>query len=536
MTSTPVAITGASLDLDQVRQVARSGRQAALAVDARKRVAEAAALLSELTATDQTIYGVNTGFGIFADRHIQPQQSAKLSSNLILSHAAGVGEAFPEDVVRAAMLIRANTLAGGHSGVRPVIIETLLDMLNAAITPVVPSQGSLGSSGDLAPLAHLTLVMLDIDKAVNAGGAQAWFQGDLLPAAEAMDRAGIPQVALGPKEGLALTNGATFTAALLALSVLDSAQMLAQSEIAAAISLEALLGVPDAFDPRLHRARPHPGQGHVAARIRAITAGSTLLGTGPQVQDPYSLRCIPQIHGPAEELLGFVAPIAGRELNSATDNPLIFDRDVISGGNFHGQPLGLAADYLKLPLTEIGALAERRVFRLTSAHTNRGLPAMLVASPEQAGLQSGLMMLQYTAASLALENQSLSAPDSILSLPTSAGQEDLNANSTTAARRLRDILRNVATIIAIECIAAGQALELRLGQLESVSAGAGTTAALGAIRALVPFADDDRPQTAYIESVRDALFRGDLIRAVQDEVGALPGWEEALASEAATAP
>lgn len=524
MPDSAVIIDGSHLSLHQVRRVSRDAAPTQMDPEAAKRVRSAAERLTKLISADQPIYGVNTGFGIFADRQIDVSQSAQLSSNLILSHAAGVGPPFPRDVVRAAMLIRSNTLAVGHSGVRPIVIETLLQMLNRDVVPVIPSQGSLGSSGDLAPLAHLALVLLDDELSEVTSQSAAWVRGDRVPAPQAMAKAGIQRLKLGPKEGLALTNGATFSAAMLSLSVLDVAELFAQADISASLALEALLGVPAAFDPRLHASRPHPGQSLVAERIRRITDGSTLLGSGSQVQDAYSLRCIPQIHGPAVELLDFVAPIATREINSATDNPLLYGDDIVSGGNFHGQPLGLAADYLKLPLAEIGALAERRVFRLTSAHTSRGLPAMLVSDPEQAGLQSGLMMLQYTAASLALENQTLAAADSIRSLPTSAGQEDLNANSTTAARHLRAILQNVRRIIAIEFIVAAQALDLRLRTRSGDQPGRGTAAAWRAVRELVPFADADRPQTELIEGVVGALERAAFLQAVEDEVGPLPGY------------
>ncbi|MGA9531223.1 MAG: histidine ammonia-lyase [Anaerolineales bacterium] len=522
MSENTIKISGSDLTLQHVHRVAREDAKVALDEAASKRVADSAARLADLTDSDQTIYGVNTGFGIFADRRIDASESAQLSTNLILSHAAGVGPPFAPEVVRAAMLIRANTLAVGHSGVRPIVIQTLLEMLNRAVVPVVPSQGSLGSSGDLAPLAHLALVMLDNELTGDSQVSAAWYRGKRLSGQQAMAEADIRPLRLGPKEGLALTNGATFSAALLALSVLDIAGLFVQAEISAAMSLEALLAVPAAFDARLHASRPHPGQSQVAARIRRITEGSTLLGSGPQVQDAYSLRCIPQIYGPGVELLDFVAPIASREINAATDNPLLYGDEVLSGGNFHGQPLGLAADYLKLPLAETGALAERRIFRLTSAHTSHGLPAMLVPEPEQAGLQSGLMMLQYTAASLALENQTLAAADSIRSLPTSAGQEDLNANSTTALRHLRMILMNVRRIIAIELITAAQALDLRVEQNPSLKPGKGSAAALEAVRNIVSFTSIDRPQSNSIEAVSSALSEGVFKQAVEDQIGDLP--------------
>ena len=509
----PVVIDGAHLTLRQVRQTARQSVSVSLASKARQRVQRASDQLATLAKSDQTIYGVNTGFGVFADRRIALGQAARLSTNLILSHAAGVGEPFEPEVVRAAMLIRANTLAAGHSGVRPEILDTLLALLTAGVTPWVPSQGSLGSSGDLAPLAHLALVFTQHPGRSTISG-QAWFGGQLQTGADALEAAAIAPIGLGAKEGLALTNGATFSAALLALAVLDAVELVLQSEIVAAMSLEALRGVSRAFDERLHLSRNHPGQIEVAARLRHLTSESKLLDSGPQVQDAYSLRCIPQIHGPAHELLSFVAEIALREINAATDNPLLFEGDVISGGNFHGEPIGLAADYLKLPLAEIGALAERRLFRLTSDHSSQGLPSMLVGAEGQEGLQSGLMMLQYTAASLALENQALAGADSLRSLPTSAGQEDHNANSTTAARNLAALLTNLRRIVAIEWIAACQALDLRRRQDEGMTPGHGSRIAHELLRGRIAGLDEDRPPYPDIVQAESLLLDAQLLAAV----------------------
>ena len=522
MSTEHVSIDGAGLTLDQVRRVARQRAGVTLAGKARQRVERAAQRLAAKASSEAPIYGVNTGFGVFADRRIAPGQAAQLSTNLILSHAAGVGPPFSREVVRASMLIRANTLAAGHSGVRPVILETLLALLSAGVTPWVPSQGSLGSSGDLAPLAQLALVFTDHpDRAASSG--QAWLGETLMPGAEAIRSAGIDPVRLEAKEGLALTNGATFSAAMLALAVLDAVELVLQAEIVAGMTLEALRGVSHAFDDRLHQSRNHPGQIESAARLRLLTAGSSLLDSGPQVQDAYSLRCIPQIHGPAHELLGFVAEIVEREINAATDNPLLYDDTVISGGNFHGEPIGLAADYLKLPLAEIGALAERRLFRLTSEHSSFGLPSMLVGSPGQEGLQSGLMMLQYTAASLVLENQGLASADSLRSLPTSAGQEDHNANATLAARNLVTILANVRQIVAIEWVAAGQALDLRLRHEPDLKLGPGSRAGLSLLRSSVAFAEQDRPSYPDLARAVEMLQSAELLPRAADACDGLIG-------------
>ena len=498
-----IFLDGSHLTLEDVHTAARGRPALRLRPETRARLEQSAALVARLVEGPQPVYGVNTGFGIFANRRIGPEDLAELSRNLILSHAVGFGDPFPHDVVRAAMLIRANTLALGLSGVRPAIVDCLLQMLERGVTPVIPSQGSLGSSGDLAPLAHLGLVMTGGEDAARSG--RAWFEGRLLSGQEAMQAAGVPTVRLGPKEGLALTNGATFATALLALACLDARACLRAAAAAAALSMEALQARSAALDESLHAARPHPGQSRVAADLRTLTRGSTLLDSGDQVQDAYSLRCAPQIIGPAWEILGFCEAVVSREINSATDNPLLLGGTAVSGGNFHGEPVGQAADFLKIALSEVGAVAERRAFRLLSSHTNADLPAMLVADPKAAGLQSGFMMLQYTAASLVLENQNLAAPASVFSLPTSADQEDHNANATTAARQLASVVRNLRRIVAIELLTAAQALDLRLRAAPDLRPGAGTGAVYSRIRSVAPFADKDDLRLPALDRI-DALI------------------------------
>ncbi|TLN00051.1 histidine ammonia-lyase, partial [bacterium] len=340
-------------------------------------------------------------FGIFADRRIPSRDSARLSRNLILSHAVGTGQPLPVEVVRAAMLVRANTLTKGHSGVRFEVVNTLLEMLNKGVTPVVPSQGSLGSSGDLGPLSHMALVFTtDLDDRDEESGL-AIFQGEQLTGREAMRRAGIPRIILGPKEGLAVNNGATFSAAIGALAIWDAVYLSDVAEAALSLSLEAMLGCTSAFDARLHEARGQHGQIAVAGKVRDLTAGSTLIGSTNRVQDAYSLRCAPQVQGASRDAIGFARGVIEAEINAATDNPLLFDTNVVlSGGNFHGEPVGMVMDFLAIALAEIAAISERRVFRMTDAKLNGDLPPMLVDNPEAAGLNSGLMMPQYTAASL----------------------------------------------------------------------------------------------------------------------------------------
>ncbi len=501
-----IEIDGNTLTIAAIVAVARHAEPAGLAADARQRMLTSHAWVSQMVAAGEPVYGINTGFGIFADQRIPPADSARLSRNLILSHAVGAGPELPREVVRAAMLIRANTLAGGYSGVRPVLVETLLEMLNRGVTPVVPSQGSLGSSGDLAPLSHLALVFSTDAANRESESGSAEFQGQRLSGLAAMAAAGIPRLILGPKEGLAANNGATFSAALGALAVHDAAYLLDTAEVSLAMSLEAMLGVSAAFDERLHAARRHPGQITVARRIRQLTQGSTLLDAAHRVQDAYSLRCAPQVQGAARDTLVFADEVIGREINAATDNPLLFGpTEAISGGNFHGEPVGFAMDYLAIAMSEIAAIAERRIFRLTDSKLNTGLPPMLVDTTEAAGLNSGMMMPQYTAASLVLENQALAHPDSVHSLPTSAEQEDHNANSMTSARHARSVLENTRHVLAIELYCAARAIDLRLRQMPGATLGPGASRAHRLIRQQVAYQPGDAWWGPEIDSVKKLL-------------------------------
>lgn len=511
----PIVLTGHSLTLSAVLRVARHHHPTTLSPAAHTEMARSQQWVVDLVARGQPVYGINTGFGIFANRSISSTDTQRLQRNLILSHAVGTGTPFAPEVVRAAMLIRANTLALGHSGVRPEIVETLLAMLNAGVTPVIPSQGSLGSSGDLAPLSHLALVLSTDEADDPLASGLAWFNGQSLTGQAAMAQAGIPRLVLGPKESLALNNGATFCAALAALAVADAHKLMDTSVVALALTLEALRGAGAAFDPRLHAARPHPGQQNIAAQTRALLAGSTLINAAGRVQDAYSLRCAPQVLGPALETLEFVAKMVERELNAATDNPLLFGVEgatppvvALSGGNFHGEALGMAMDYLKIALTEVGAISERRAARLVDEHLNDGLPPMLVGSVEAAGLNSGLMMPHYTAAALTLENQGLATPDSVRSLPTSANQEDHNANATTAARHARQVVENVERILAVELLSAVQAIDLRLRQTPKARLGQGTARAHALIRTHVPFIEHDQLYGPALKALTDLIHQG----------------------------
>jgi histidine ammonia-lyase len=502
-----IVIDGSHLAIPDVVGVARFGEPVGLSPQARRRMQRSRDWVMQIAASHQAVYGINTGFGIFADQRIPPSDSTRLSRNLILSHAVATGPELPVEVVRAAMLIRANTLAIGHSGARPEIVETLLAMLNAGVAPVVPSQGSLGSSGDLAPLSHLALVFTTDESDLESESGWAYYRDQRLSGKAALQAAGIQRLILGPKEGLAINNGATFSAALGALAVYDGGRTLDLTEISLSMSLEAMLGVSAAYDERIHIARRHPGQLAVAASVRKLTAGSTLIDAAGRIQDAYSLRCAPQVQGAARDTWRYAYEVIEREINAVTDNPLLFGPgEALSGGNFHGEPVGMVMDFLSIAMAEVGAISERRIFRLTDGKLNAGLPPMLVDSPQAAGLNSGMMMPQYTAASLVLENQTLANPDSVHSLPTSAEQEDHNANSLTAARHTRRILDNSLHIIAIEIYCAARAIDLRLRMSPDARLGEGVQQAYRFVRRHIPYRAGDAWWGPEIEQLKGLIL------------------------------
>lgn len=457
----------------------------------------------------RVIYGVNTGFGDNAGRAIfrHTAEAAQLSRNLLLSHTVGAGDLLPPDVARAAMLIRANTLAQGYSGVRREVINTLVAMLNADLRPAMPAQGSLGASGDLAPLAHLALVLSaplpGEDATMPGANGQAFFNGQLMDGAAAMQAAGIERVALGAKEGVALINGTSVSAGIGALAWHDAFSALAASEITLVLSIEALRGFRDAFLPHLHTVRGHSGQARVASFVYRLLEGSTLArgdfdtdldpSQGPP-QDAYSLRVAPVVLGGVLDTLEYIQSVLTREINAVTDNPLIFiDEDgplhlprtikAVSGGNFHGAPVGYVMDFLKIVMTDLGSISERRAFMLLDGRLNRGLPPFLVIDPPgEEGLNSGLMMAQYTAASLVSENKVLAHPASVDSIPSSANREDHVSMSTIAARQAAEIIKNTQAVIAIELLCAYQALELRLRQEPDAKLGRGAAAVMDYLR------------------------------------------------------
>jgi histidine ammonia-lyase len=501
-----IQISGNSLTLAEIDRVARHNEGVVLSDSANFQLRTSYNNLIAILDSNSPVYGINTGFGIFSDKRIPNEDAARLSRNLIISHAVGVGPALDSEVVRSAILIRANALAKGFSGVRPLIVETLLRLLNENLVPVIPSQGSMGSSGDLSCLSHLALVFTTDAQNLERESGQAYYEKELLSGKVAMERAGIERLILGPKEGLAINNGATFSTAIASLAVYDAYYLLGVANIALAMTLEALLGCYNAYDPRIHEVRQHSGQKIIASCIRNLIQGSTFVNASGRVQDAYSLRCAPHVHGAIYEATDFSANVTSAEINAATDNPLIFnERDVLSGGNFHGEAIGMAMDFLGIALTEMSSISERRTYRMLDGNLNHGLPAMLVDNSLAAGLNSGLMMPQYTAASLTLENQTLATPDSIRSLPTSAGQEDHNANAMTAARHCRQILENVKYVISIELFTALRAIDLRKRQMPGIKLGEGTQKYYNLLRDKVPYQAGDAYWTPDITIIKQMI-------------------------------
>lgn len=514
-----IEIDGHSLSLEEIQRVVFEKEEVALSEESVQQIARSRKWVEKIIKRGMPVYGINTGFGIFADKKISTQEIQKLNRNLILSHSVGTGEDLPQEVVRAAILIRANTLAKGYSGVRLDLINTLLEMLNKGVHPIIPSQGSLGSSGDLAPLSHLGLILSTDQQDLDEHSGFASFQGKVYSGKQAMALAGIPRIILKEKEGLALNNGATFSAAIASLVCAETRNLLKVAEIALCLSLESLQGISSAFDPRIHESRQHPGQIAFAKRILAITQGSTLLDSTDRIQDAYSLRCSPQVHGPVYETLEFSESIILREINAATDNPLVFsEEEAISGGNFHGEPVGMVMDFIAIALSEIAGISERRTYRLTDGRLNGDLPPMLVDNDQAAGLNSGMMMPQYTAASLVLENRSLASPDSIYSLPTSGSQEDHNANAMTASRHAFQVVKNTRQVLAIELYTAARALDLRLRAHPGLRPGKGSAAAYRTIRDQVPYQPGDALWGPEIDRVRTLIENGQLVSAVNEAI------------------
>jgi histidine ammonia-lyase len=500
-------LDGRSLTLERFLAVARAGAPVALALEARPAVEASRGVVEQAVASGRPTYGVTTGFGSLSDQVIPTAQGRALQRSLLRSHASGTGPALPADVVRGMTLLRANALARGHSGVRPVLIERLIDLLNRNLVPVVPEQGSVGASGDLAPLAHLALTLVGEGEFVTADGIRT-------PAAEAYRALGLTPLELVEKEGVALINGTSLMTSYLALSVADGRALLDAAEVAAALSFDALQGDPASLDDRLGALRNLPEQRAVAAAMRRLLAGSQLAVTSREWrgQDPYTLRCIPQVLTATYQGIDQAERAATAELNAVSDNPVVFaGGEFVNGGNFHGQTLAFALDTLALALHYVGGFAERRIARLVNPALNRGLPAFLAPTP---GLSSGFMIPQYLAAALVNENQGLVHPASGGSLPTSADQEDFVSMGAWAGAKLRRLIRNVQRVVAVEWIVAGQALEYRRPR----TGGAGSEAALRVLRERVSPWTEDRSPSADIERVAMGIADGSMIRAVRSAV------------------
>jgi len=491
-------IDGRSLTLEGFGAVVRGATRARLAAAARERVERARATIERAVAGEAAVYGVNTGFGDLARVRIERENLELLQERLILSHCAGLGEPLPAEVVRGMLLLRANTLARGHSGARPIVIDALLAMLTADVLPVVPSRGSVGASGDLAPLAHLALALLGRGE-VEVGGVR-------MAATEGLARAGIDALQPQAKEGLALINGTQAMTSLTALAALDGRRLARIADLAAALSTDALRGTDTAFDPRLHALRAYPGQLASAANLWRLLRDSAIRESHREgdvrVQDPYSLRCAPQVHGAVRDVLADVERKLAGELNAVTDNPLVFpdDDEILSGGNFHGEPMAIAADTLAIAISELGAISERRIEKLTNTAFS-GLPPFLVADP---GLNSGFMIAQVVAAALASENKTLCHPASVDSIPTSADKEDHVSMGMGAALKLRQVVANVRYILAIELTAGAQGLDL----LRPLTSGASLEALHAALRQRVPMWREDREMAVDLNAVHDFLCSG----------------------------
>jgi len=513
-----VFIDGETLTIEDVVAVARGYAQAVIPQNVRERVEKCRQIVEEFVKEKKVVYGVTTGFGALGSVIIPLESIKELQSNLIRSHSVGVGKPLEKDVTRALMLLRANTLAKGNSGVRLKTLETLVQMINKGVHPVIPEKGSVGASGDLAPLSHMTLVMM--------GEGEAKYKGKIMSGKEAMEKARISPVKLDSKEGLALINGTQVMTATGLLALYDAERLIKTAEIATAMSLEALSGISDAFDERIHRVRPHPGQITSAQNIRSLISGSQIIKPSKEVigesgmrppHDPYCLRCASQVLGSVRDAIAYVRKVVEVEVNSATDNPLIFveDKECLSGGNFHGQAISVAMDLLGIALAVVGNLSERRIARLTDENLSGGLPAFLIHKEVEKGIHSGFMSAQITAAALASENKALAHPASVDSIPTSANFEDSVSMGPIAARKTMEILRNAEYIVAIELLCAAQGIDFR----GSDRLGKGTGVAYSMIRKRMPVLKEDRVMCRDVEAMVELIRSGELVKVVERVLG-----------------
>ena len=492
-------LDGQALSLKQIADVAHAREEVRLSAEATARAEGARRVVQQIVDEGRTVYGVNTGFGKLSDVHVDRTQLAELQLNLVRSHACGLGAPLSEPESRAMVLLRANVLARGYSGARPLVIERLIAMLNAGVTPVIPEKGSVGASGDLAPLAHLALTVI--------GEGEAFYRGQRMPGGEALRRASIEPLTLEVKEGLALLNGTQAMAAVGGLALFRANKIVRLADVAGAMTLEALKGTPVAFDERIHAVRPHPAQAAVAEHLRTLLSASEIRAShvenDPRVQDAYSLRCMPQVHGAIRSALNHASEVVEIESGSATDNPLVFTEtgEVLSGGNFHGAPVALSLDYAAMAITDLMSISERRIDRLVNPDLNEDLPPFLTSEP---GLTSGFMMMQVTAAALLNEAKVLAHPASIDNVPTDGGKEDHVSMGMTAATKLRNIVFNGELVTAIELVTAAQALEYRA----PLRPGKGVQSAFEIVRSLVPSLERDRSMSADIERIVDAIREG----------------------------
>lgn len=530
---TAIKLDGNSLRLEDVEAVAKAHMPVELSPEAVQQLDASRAIVENFLARREVVYGITTGFGKFKDVYIAPEQTEELQRNFLASHSCGVGKPFSEEFSRAITLLRANALAKGFSGIRTEVVQLLLDLLNAGIHPSIPEQGSVGASGDLAPLSHLALVLI--------GEGEVMYKGKLMSGAAALKEAKLKSVTLKAKEGLALTNGTQVMSALGSLLVLEAERLAKTADILGALSLEAQLGSRKAFSACIHDIRPHPGQKASAANLIRLLADSEVMESHkncPMVQDAYSLRCMPQVHGASRQAFAHAREVMEIEINSATDNPLVFPNEVLSGGNFHGQPLAIVLDYLGIALAELANISERRTERLVNPALSNGLPSFLTLD---GGLNSGYMIAQYTAAALVSENKVLAHPASVDSIPTSANQEDHVSMGTIAARKAHSILANVRKVMAIELLCACQGLDLRTGCEEGdcsgkrnpdsftpghrshkrIKPGAGAEVAYQLVRKHIAFLGTDRLVAKDIAAAEELIASGKLLEAVEEAIGPL---------------
>ncbi len=523
-----LTIDGHSLKVEDVYQVAHAPCKIALSTEATKAIKQSRETVERKLSAKEVVYGITTGFGKFKDVYIEPEDSLKLQRNFLLSHAAGVGACFDVPSVRAITLLRANALAKGYSGIRPKVLKLLLALIENNIHPIIPEKGSVGASGDLAPLAHLALTLV--------GEGQVEYNGKVMSSKAALKKAGLEPVELEAKEGLALTNGTQVMTAVGAITIREAELLAKTADIISAMSLEAMLGTDTAFDEDIHRVRPHPGQLASALNLRALLEDSEIVESHSEcdmVQDAYSIRCIPQVHGASRQAIQHVRQVLEIEMNSATDNPLVFGDKILSGGNFHGQPVALAMDYAAIAIAELANISERRTERLVNPYLSNGLPAFLTRN---GGLHSGFMIAQYTAAALVSENKSLAHPASVDSIPTSANQEDHVSMGTIAARKARTILANLKSVLAIELLCALQGLDLRTGQNQGANVtayspegietkgkkpGIGVRTAYKEARKVIKHLDKDRLIHQEIESAVALIESGRIVTATEEVVGTL---------------